>query len=59
MDHIPGTITIYGAFVIHVALAFFALWQRRAQTATAGGTPVSPQLQHSVARSNARHRHAH
>ena len=26
---IPGTIAIYGAFVIHVSLAFFALWQRR------------------------------
>jgi len=26
---IPGTVAIYGAFLTHLALAFFALWQRR------------------------------
>jgi adenylate cyclase len=26
---IPGTLAIYGAFLVHVALAFFALWERR------------------------------
>src|SRR6478736_7676123 len=26
---IPGTVAIYGAFLIHLVLAFFALWQRR------------------------------
>ena len=26
---IPGTVAIYGAFLIHLMLAFFALWQRR------------------------------
>jgi adenylate cyclase len=26
---IPGTVGVYGAFLVHVALAFFALWERR------------------------------
>lgn len=26
---IPGTLAIYGAFFVHLALAFFALWERR------------------------------
>src|SRR6202023_268185 len=26
---VPGTLAIYGAFLVHVALAFFALWERR------------------------------
>jgi adenylate cyclase len=26
---VPGTMAIYGAFLTHLALAFFALWQRR------------------------------
>ena len=26
---IPGTIAIYGAFLTHLALGFFALWERR------------------------------
>ncbi len=26
---IPGTVGIYGAFLVHVGLAFFALWERR------------------------------
>ena len=25
----PGTIAIYGAFLVHLAVAFFALWERR------------------------------
>jgi adenylate cyclase len=25
----PGTLAIYGSFLVHVALAFFALWERR------------------------------
>jgi adenylate cyclase len=26
---IPGTLAIYGAFLVHLALAFYALWERR------------------------------
>jgi adenylate cyclase len=26
---VPGTLAIYGAFLVHVGLAFFALWERR------------------------------
>jgi adenylate cyclase len=26
---IPGTAVIYGAFLVHLSLAFFALWERR------------------------------
>jgi len=29
LTSVPGTLAIYGAFLVHVALAFFALWERR------------------------------
>ena len=56
---IPGQVALYGAFLTHLALAFYALWERRTlRLRRLEALQVLAGFQHPVARCDACHRHS-
>ena len=55
---IPGQVVLYGAFLMHLALAFYALWERRTLRLRRLEALSTAGFQHPVACRDACHRHA-